>query len=323
MSTAPEKIDNLFDQCEQAVDAADALALAVKQAINALIVREGRVDRDLLRQHQVPAHGFAWFTTCVEALRQLVAWAKSLDGESRYGELEELILQVGFGEYLSQLSGGIPMSPNEIVRPSEMGVGPEAISAFNTDRSVQALQTGGNTESARARIAELVSDSVATGAFGDTGLDDVMQMIRDQFRRFADDEVASKAHDWHLKDELIPDEIVRHMGELGVFGLTIPEEYGGSGMGKLAMCVVSEELSRGYIGVGSLGTRSEIAAELILNGGTDEQKRQWLPKIASGEILPTAVFTEPNTGSDLGSLRTRPLSRVSEGNRGPNRCSVQ
>ena len=90
-----------------------------------------------------------------------------------------------------------------------------------------------------------------------------------------------------------------------MFGLTVPEEHGGAGMGKAAMCVVSEELSRGYIGVGSLGTRSEIAAELILCGGTEEQKAKWLPALASGEILPTAVFTEPNTGSDLGSLRTR------------------
>lgn len=299
------KIDNLFDLCEQAVAAADTLALAAKQAISALIVRDGRVDRGLLHQHQAPAHGFAWFTTYVEAIRQLITWARALDTNGRYGELEQLILQVGFGEYLSQLSGGIPMSQNEMVRPSEMGVGSDAIDAYTSNSAVKALQARGNTESARARIAELVADSVATGAFGDTGLDDVMQMIRNQFRRFAEDEVASVAHEWHLKDELIPDEVIRHMGELGVFGLTIPEEYGGSGMGKLAMCVVSEELSRGYIGVGSLGTRSEIAAELILNGGTDEQKQQWLPKIATGEILPTAVFTEPNTGSDLGSLRTR------------------
>jgi (2S)-methylsuccinyl-CoA dehydrogenase len=77
------------------------------------------------------------------------------------------------------------------------------------------------------------------------------------------------------------------------------------GLSKVSMCVVSEELSRGYIGVGSLGTRSEIAAELILCGGTDAQKERWLPAIASGEVLPTAVFTEPNTGSDLASLRTR------------------
>jgi (2S)-methylsuccinyl-CoA dehydrogenase len=95
------------------------------------------------------------------------------------------------------------------------------------------------------------------------------------------------------------------MSALGVFGLTIPEQYGGAGLSKTAMCVVSEELSRGYIGVGSLGTRSEIAAELILGGGTKEQRDYWLPLIASGGKLPTAVFTEPNTGSDLGALKTR------------------
>jgi (2S)-methylsuccinyl-CoA dehydrogenase len=90
-----------------------------------------------------------------------------------------------------------------------------------------------------------------------------------------------------------------------VFGVSFPEEFGGMGLGKEAMCIVSEELSRGYIGVGSLGTRSEIAGELILANGTDEQKQKYLPKIAAGEILPTAVFTEPNTGSDLASLKTR------------------
>jgi (2S)-methylsuccinyl-CoA dehydrogenase len=100
-------------------------------------------------------------------------------------------------------------------------------------------------------------------------------------------------------------EIIDEMSALGVFGLTIPEAFGGFGMGKTAMCVVSEELSRGYIGVGSLGTRSEIAAELILGGGTQAQKEYWLPRIASGEVLPTAVFTEPDTGSDLGALKTR------------------
>jgi len=130
-------------------------------------------------------------------------------------------------------------------------------------------------------------------------------MIRDQFHAFAEEKVVPFAHGWHLRDELIPIELVGELGDLGVFGLTIPEEYEGAGMGKTAMCVVSEELSRAWIGVGSLATRSEIAAELILTGGTAEQKAQWLPKIASAEILPTAVFTEPNTGSDLGSLRTR------------------
>ena len=124
-------------------------------------------------------------------------------------------------------------------------------------------------------------------------------------RRFGEAEVAPHAHEWHLANAYIPLEVIGKMAELGVFGLTIPEEYGGMGLSKVSMCVVSEELSRAYIGVGSLGTRSEIAAELILGGGTEEQKRRFLPAIASGEILPTAVFTEPNTGSDLASLKTR------------------
>jgi (2S)-methylsuccinyl-CoA dehydrogenase len=130
-------------------------------------------------------------------------------------------------------------------------------------------------------------------------------MIRDQFHAFAAERVAPFAHDWHLKDEFIPLELIEELGELGVFGMTMPERYGGLEMGKTAMCVVSEELSRGWIGVGSLATRSEIAGELILGGGTEQQKQDWLPGIATGAILPTAVFTEPNTGSDLGALRTR------------------
>jgi (2S)-methylsuccinyl-CoA dehydrogenase len=165
------------------------------------------------------------------------------------------------------------------------------------------------SQAEKTRLAELLRDARGRATLEATGLDDDLELIRDQFRKFADAEVVPHAHGWHLRDELIPLEIIQHMGQLGVFGLTIPEEFGGAGLGKMAMCVVSEELSRGYIGVGSLGTRSEIAAELILTGGTPEQKAHWLPKIATAEILPTAVFTEPNTGSDLASLKTRALKQ--------------
>jgi len=162
----------------------------------------------------------------------------------------------------------------------------------------------GNTPENRARLVELVSaDHGATA--GACGLDETLEAIRAEMRKFADSEVIGQAQAWHRTNSYIPMEIIAQMAGLGVFALTIPEEFGGMGLGKESMCVVSEELSRGYIGVGSLGTRSEIAAELILNAGTDEQKRKWLPKIASGEVLPTAVFTEPNTGSDLAALKTR------------------
>ncbi|MEL6794441.1 MAG: acyl-CoA dehydrogenase family protein, partial [Pseudomonadota bacterium] len=218
------------------------------------------------------------------------------------------LLQIGAGEYLAQLRGGLLMSQGEIARLTDIGADPAALAIPAIDR----LVAEGNTDAARARLVELMIEQKGVASYGATGLDEEFEMVREQFRRFADDKVMPHAHEWHLKDELIPLEIIQEMAELGVFGLTIPEEYGGFGMDKMAMCVVSEELSRGYIGVGSLGTRSEIAAELILCGGTEEQKQNWLPKLASAEILPTAVFTEPNTGSDLGSLRTRAVKEGDE-----------
>ena len=167
------------------------------------------------------------------------------------------------------------------------------------------LMGAGNSAAARARLVALMRDNQGRATFGTPGLDEELEMIRDQFHRYAEEKVIPVAQDWHLRDALIPMAVIDELAEMGVFGLTIPEEYGGFGLSKAAMAVVSEELSRGYIGVGSLGTRSEIAAELILCGGTDAQKAKWLPGLASGAILPTAVFTEPNTGSDLGSLRTK------------------
>jgi (2S)-methylsuccinyl-CoA dehydrogenase len=245
----------------------------------------------------------------VSALEQMLGWAKRIQAAGKLGELETLMLQAAFGEYLAQIYGGIPMSQGEIIRLADLGLDSPTIHAISS-KEVNTLRRGGCTAAVRNRIAELIKDG---HHFGEAGLDDeTLILIRDQFRNFADNEVIPHAHEWHLKDELIPIEVVDHVAEMGVFGLTLPEEYGGLGLGKTAMCVVTEELSRGYIGVGSLGTRSEIAGELIRLGGTEEQKQEWLPKIASGEILPTAVFTEPNTGSDLGSLRTRAVKTGDE-----------
>ncbi len=304
----PEKrvLPDLLNVCEAALDAADQLYQEVRSAIGSLVKSDGRVSGAALEANQFAVHGFAWFATYVEALRELLGWTRNLESEGRLGELETLILQAAYGEYLSQMSGGIAMSQIEVVRPADMRVSDDAVAAFATS-AVSTLSANGNTSAVRSRIAELVTDGLDTGNFGDLGLDETLNMVRDQFRRFAEEQVAPFAHDWHLQDEFIPMTVINQMSELGVFGLTIPESYGGLGMGKISMCVVTEELSRGYIGVGSLGTRSEIAAELILGGGTDAQKENWLPGIASGDVLPTAVFTEPNVGSDLGSLRTRAI----------------
>ena len=287
----------------------DQLLDAAKSAVRELVTAEGRVSGALVEQHQTAAHGLSWLATYVYSLRQMQNWATRMDGEGKFNELEQLIHQIAFGEYLAQTRSGIQMNHGEIIRLQDLGLDASAEEAMNT-AEVMTLVRGGNSNAARTRLVELMQEQAGSVMFGASGLDEELEMIRDQFRRYALEKVEPFAHEWHLKDELIPIEIIEELAEMGVFGLTIPEEFGGFGLSKASMCVVSEELSRGYIGVGSLGTRSEIAAELIIAGGTDEQKANWLPKIASAEILPTAVFTEPNTGSDLGSLRTRAVKNA-------------
>ncbi len=293
-------VTSLLTDCAEALEAAERFGEAARRSVATLIAPSGKVDPALLEQEQHGAHGLAWTLTYVAALREMLAWAQRLEENGAFGEPEQLILQIAYGEYLQQLWGGLPMSQGEILRPADMGMSDEAIHAL-WNPAIKRLVSQGNTPAARQRLAGFL----AQGNFGEAGLDDeTLEMIREQFAKIADNH-AEAAHEWHRKDELIPDAVVQELADLGVFGLTVPEEFGGSGLGKTAMCVVTEELSRGYIGLGSLGTRSEIAAELIRLGGTEAQKEHYLPKIASGEILPTAVFTEPNTGSDLGSLRTR------------------
>ena len=297
-------LDNLADLTRASIAPVDTVVATAKSALRALVTEDGRVSGALVDQHQTAAHGLAWLATYAEALRQMQAWADRLNEAGTFGEVEALIHQIAFGEYLCQISGGIPMSQGEMLRLQDIGLTQDDMSALMTPE-IMTLTQGGNTQAARTRLVALMQERAAEITVGRTGLDDELEMIREQFRRYAVEKVEPYAHDWHLKDELIPMEIIEELAEMGVFGLTIPEEFGGLGLSKASMVVVSEELSRGYIGVGSLATRSEIAAELIICGGTDAQKAQWLPKLASAEILPTAVFTEPNTGSDLGALRTR------------------
>ena len=286
----------------EAVGAAEGVLQDAIRAVRARVAKDSQTVDRLLDREQRATHALAWLATYVEAVRQLSAYAQRMREGGRLGELEQLIVEIGLGEYLAQIQGGIPMSQGEIARPADMGLSAAAVERRMAGTWGEFF-TAGN-EQRRARLAELMA-SHHDATVGDCGLDETLASVRDQMRKFADDEVVPHAQDWHRANSYIPLEIIAQMSELGVFGLTIPEAYGGLGLGKESMCVVSEELARGYIGVGSLGTRNEIAAELILAGGTEAQKTEWLPKLASGEVLPTAVFTEPNTGSDLAALRTR------------------
>jgi (2S)-methylsuccinyl-CoA dehydrogenase len=287
----------------EAVAAADALLSDARRAVAERVAVNGQVISRLFDREQRATHGLAWLATYVEAIRQLADYARRLAEAGTFSEIEELLLRIGGGEYLAQILGGMPMSQGEIVRLSDLGLNAAAVAA-RVNPAMEHLIATGNTAARRARLMELIRQH-HDATVGACGLDDTLDSVRDEMRKFADDRVTPFAQQWHLRNEYIPLDVITQMAELGVFSLTIPEDYEGMGLGKESMCVVSEELSRGYIGVGSLGTRSEIAAELILGSGTEDQKRKWLPKIASGEVLPTAVFTEPNTGSDLASLKTR------------------
>ena len=292
--------------------AARAFVEAVKPEVRGHIAgADGRIDRKTadLEQHRV--HGFGWYASYAELMAEVVGWATRLESEGRFGEAERLLAGMLFAEYGAQLRGGIPMNQGEVIRPGDLTDDPAKIGLLDAPALLRMIREGG-TQAAKTRIAALLVAARGQATLEDAGLDETSVMIRDQFHAFAAEKVTPFAHEWHLRDELIPIELVSELGEMGVFGMTLPEAYGGLGMGKTAMCVVSEELSRGWIGVGSLATRSEIAGELILGGGTEAQKQAWLPGIASAVILPTAVFTEPNTGSDLGALATRAVRESGE-----------
>jgi len=288
---------------EHAANAARSATAAARNAVAEQVIHNGRLDRRLADQHQHLVHGLGWYAAYAEVLTRLSQWAQHLENNGGLRETDALLAALLAGEYAVQMRAGIAMSQGETIRPREFS-DPRVLEALDS-AAIDTLIRAGTNETAKQRIASLLAAAHGQSILERSGLDESLDAIRDQFHAFGEKKIVPFAHEWHLKDQLIPLELIAELGEMGVFGLTIPEQYGGHGMGKLAMCVVSEELSRAWIGVGSLATRSEIAAELILGSGTEAQKQQWLPTIASAQILPTAVFTEPNTGSDLGALRTR------------------
>ena len=304
-------MDNLLIKCRDSLESINKYTDAAKEQVKKLVMDDGTVSKQLMAREQHAAHSLAWIATYKATLTELLNWAERLESENNFLETEQLILQFAFSEYLTQLWHGIPMSQLEYARPQDLGLKNGLLTELSTS-SVKDLMLNGNEAADRLKLADILQHNFSSKNFGNLGLDDTSTMIIQEFKKFVEDDVAPYAHEWHLKDELIPMEVINKMADLGIFGLTIPEEYGGLGMNKLSMCVVTEELARGYIGIGSLGTRTDISSELLLIGGTEEQKKKWLPKIASGEILPAAVFSEPNTGSDLASLKTRAVKNGDE-----------
>ena len=302
-------MSELISKCQKALITVDNYYNAALQNVRASLIVDGKLSRSNLEREQHSSHGLSWIAAYRATLKEMINWASDLVNQNSFNEIEKLILQITFSEYCTQIKSGIPMSQLEFIRPQDLGLKNGLFNENGTDE-FNDLVLNGNSAEDRSKLASLLKDGFTSKNFGNCGLDETALIIQEQFKKFIEDDVIPNAHEWHLKDELIPMSIIDKMSKMGVFGLTIPEEFGGLGMSRFIDCVVTEELARGYIGVGSLGTRGDIAAELLITGGTKEQKNKFLPKIASGEMLPCAVLTEPHSGSDMGSFKTRAVENA-------------
>ena len=269
MSASPaiqSEPQDLVSLTKSAGESAKALvAEATRRVRTRILGTDGRIDAAKLEAQQHAAHGLAWLATYAEAVRELGGLCRAAPGRGpvrrdRGAARPDRRRRVSRPALLRHPDEpGRDGPPDRLARPHRHA----RSAAYRTD-AVETLIAEGNTAENRAALVALMRDGGGAATVGDSGLDEDMEAIRAEMRRFGEAEVEPHAHGWHLQNDYIPMEIVDQMAELGVFGLTIPEEYGGMGLPKISMCVVSEELSRAYIGVGSLGTRSEIAAELIL-----------------------------------------------------------
>src|SRR5215213_6495260 len=177
---------SLVGLAQEAVSAMDALLADATRAVAGRVRQDGRIAANLLDREQRAAHGLAWFATYTEALRQLASYTERMSAAGRFGELEELVTRVGLGEYLAQMLGGIPMSQGEMVRPGDLGLTLEQVSARVTP-AVEELVATGNTAESRARLVTLMREHHGA-TVGDCGPDETLDAIREEMRKFAESE---------------------------------------------------------------------------------------------------------------------------------------
>ncbi len=158
-------LDDLLTRSEAALPELAALVSQATEALRAKASKDGRISGALLEAHQYQAHGLAWLTTYEQSLKQLHGWAKRLADEGKFGEIEQLILQIGFGEYLAQIAGGIQMNQGEMVRLADMDI------SWTPSDAAATLIASGNSNAARLRLVELMQDVQGRSIFGQSGLD--------------------------------------------------------------------------------------------------------------------------------------------------------
>jgi (2S)-methylsuccinyl-CoA dehydrogenase len=247
--------------------------------------KDGRISAQLIDQQQTVAYDLATLASAVAAAGHLAVWGA-------HGEVETMLGLAYAAEVATDVRARV--AGRETAYGLQVGV---------LDDQAPAIAAGRDP----GFLSSLAEHVLVAGEAGGRHLPEDLEMVRQTFRRFAEDKVVPIAEHVHRGDEDIPDEVISGLAELGCFALSIPEEHGGFASGDddelLNMVLVTEELSRGSLGVaGSLITRPEIIGTAILKGGTEEQKARWLPAIASGEKMCGVAVTEPDVGSDVAGV---------------------
>ncbi len=289
MSQTPD-LPGLSD-ARQLADAADQLLTGALDRAREITEGGKRID-----DHQVLAERVAYAATEGRAARELVDYAEGVRGEGRGDAWLEAIAAAGVAELVESLRNRLAPALDDL------GIGEDAMDRAFPAETRAALRRTGHEGVLRA-IGRHVAEVRGRIEFP---LDETLEQVRDSVAEFAQAEVAPHAESIHRNDELIPESFISKMAELGYFGLSVPEEYGGFEMGNLAMILTTEELSRASLAAaGSLITRPEILTKALLAGGTEEQKQTWLPRIASGELMVGISVTEPDIGSDVAGVKCR------------------
>ncbi|MDH3212442.1 MAG: acyl-CoA/acyl-ACP dehydrogenase [Myxococcales bacterium] len=274
----------LLDGAERLVERALAKAREITENGN-------RID-----DHQVLTERVVYAATEARAARELFDTTVSLQAEGRGGAEPERLCGASVADLVFDLRNRLEPALEDL-----------ALDESALEEALPADARSALRRAAHESVFRAIGRDVARDrGRNETPLDETLAQVRDSVREFADAEVAPIAEQLHRNDELVPEELIAKMSDLGYFGLSVPEEYGGADMGNLAMILTTEELSRASLaGAGSLITRPEILTKALIQGGTDEQKRTWLPKLASGELMVGITVTEPDVGSDVASVKCR------------------
>ena len=291
------------------LDDAKTLLAASDRLLKAARTRGIEITENGLRidDHQVLTERIAYAATEARAAHELLGYMETARSEGQANEPLELCAVAGIGELVRRLHDRLSPALDDL------GLDDAALEDC-FPREARALLRAIANEAVMRTIGRHV---IEAGGRLDWPLDEMHQQVREQVRDFATNEILPRAEHIHRNDDLVPEDFISKMAELGFFGLSVPEKYGGVEMGNLAMILTTEELSRASLAAaGSLITRPEILTKALLGGGTEEQKRYWLPRLASGELMVGVSVTEPDIGSDVASVKCRAEKATVDGEEG-------